>query len=62
MDDPDAESLNTLTLTEHDGRTTLTVLVEHRSQANRDAVLQAGVETGLNAALDKLEQVMGSLR
>ena len=58
---PDAESLNTLTLTEHDGRTTMTVLVEHQSQANRDTVLQAGMESGMNAALDKLEQVARSL-
>lgn len=58
---PDAESLNTLTLTERDGRTTMTVLVQHQSQANRDAVLQAGMESGMNAALDELEQVARSL-
>ena len=58
---PDAESLNTLTLTEHDQRTTMTVLVQHQSQANRDAVLEAGLESGMNAALDKLEQVARSL-
>ena len=34
---PEAESVNTLTLTEHDGRTTMTVLVQHQSKANRDA-------------------------
>jgi uncharacterized protein YndB with AHSA1/START domain len=58
---PDAEAVNTLTLTERDGRTTMTVLIQHRSQANRDAVLQAGMESGLNAALDQLEQVVRSL-
>jgi uncharacterized protein YndB with AHSA1/START domain len=58
---PDAESLNTLTLTERDGRTTMTVLVQHQSMGNRDAVLQAGMESGMNAALDKLEQVARSL-
>lgn len=58
---PDAESLNTLMLTERDGRTTMTVLVQHQSQANRDAVLQAGMESGMNAALDELEQVARSL-
>lgn len=58
---PEAESLNTLTLTERDGRTTMTVLVQHQSPANRDAVLQAGMESGMNAALDKLEQVARSL-
>jgi uncharacterized protein YndB with AHSA1/START domain len=59
---PDAESLNTLTLTERDGRTTMTVLVQHQSTANRDAVLRAGMESGMNAALDKLERVAQSLR
>lgn len=58
---PEAESLNTLTLTERDGRTTMTVLVQHQSTANRDAVLQAGMESGMNAALDELEQVARSL-
>jgi uncharacterized protein YndB with AHSA1/START domain len=58
---PDAESVNTLTLTEHDGRTTMTVLIQHQSRANRDAVLEAGMETGMNAALDKLEELARSL-
>ena len=58
---PDAEAINTLTLTERDGRTTMTVLVQHPNQANRDAVLRAGMESGMNAALDKLEQVARSL-
>jgi uncharacterized protein YndB with AHSA1/START domain len=59
---PDAESVNTVTLTERDGRTTMTVLIQHQSRANRDAVLQAGMEPGMNAALDKLEGVARSLR
>jgi uncharacterized protein YndB with AHSA1/START domain len=58
---PDAEAVNTLTLTERDGRTTLTVLVQHQSQANRDAHINAGMEPGMNAALDKLEEVTRSL-
>ncbi|HLI58223.1 MAG TPA: SRPBCC family protein [Solirubrobacteraceae bacterium] len=58
---PDAESVNTLTLTEDGGRTLMTVLVQHQSRANRDAVLQAGMESGMNAALDGLERVARSL-
>jgi uncharacterized protein YndB with AHSA1/START domain len=58
---PDAESINTLTLAEHDGRTTMTVLIQHQSAANRDAVLAAGMESGMNAALDALERVARSL-
>ena len=58
---PEAEAVNTLTLTEHDGRTTMTVLIQHQSQANRDGHINAGMETGMNAALDKLEAVARSL-
>jgi uncharacterized protein YndB with AHSA1/START domain len=52
----DAESLNTLTLTEQDGRTTLTILVQHKSQEHRDAHINSGMEAGLQDALDLLEQ------
>jgi uncharacterized protein YndB with AHSA1/START domain len=62
---PDADahaSLNTLTLTERDGRTTLTVLVEHATKEERDAHVESGMEAGLQDALDLLEEVAGSLR
>ena len=35
-DGEDAPALNTLTFTERDGRTTLTILVQHTSQEHRD--------------------------
>jgi uncharacterized protein YndB with AHSA1/START domain len=54
---PDAAALDTLTLTEKDGRTRLTVLVEHKSKENRDAHLQSGMEDGLQDAYDRLEKV-----
>ena len=54
---PDAEALDTLTLTEKDGRTLLTLLVEHKSKENRDAHLQSGMEDGLQDAYDRLEKV-----
>jgi uncharacterized protein YndB with AHSA1/START domain len=62
---PDAEehaALNTLTLTEVDGRTTLTVLVEHPTKIGRDAHINSGMEGGMQDALDLLEQVAISLR
>jgi uncharacterized protein YndB with AHSA1/START domain len=59
---PDAEALDTLTLTEKDGRTTLTILVEHQTKAHRDAHIESGMESGLQDALDLLEQVAVSLR
>src|SRR5215207_4689686 len=52
-------AVNTMTLTEHDGRTTLTILVEHASKADRDAHVESGMEDGLQDALDLLEQVAG---
>ena len=59
---PDAEALNTLTFTEADGRTTLTILVEHASKEHRDAHIESGMEDGLQDALELLEEVAVSLR
>ena len=62
---PDAEehaALNTLTLTEVDGRTSLTVLVEHRTKEGRDMHINSGMEAGMQDAMDLLEQVAISLR
>jgi uncharacterized protein YndB with AHSA1/START domain len=59
---PDAEALDTLTLTETDGRTTLTLLVEHTSQEHRDAHINSGMEEGMQKSMDALEQVAVSLR
>jgi uncharacterized protein YndB with AHSA1/START domain len=59
---PDGEAVNTLTLTERDGRTTLTVLVQHENQEHRDAHIDSGMESGLQKALDHLERVAVSLR
>ena len=58
----DAEALNTLTLTEQGGRTAMTLLVQHRSQAHRDAHINSGMEDGLQDALDLLEQEVIALR
>jgi uncharacterized protein YndB with AHSA1/START domain len=59
---PDAAALDTLTLTEADGRTTLTILVQHETKEHRDAHIESGMEDGLQDALDLLEQVAVSLR
>ena len=58
---PDAAALATDTLTEDNGRTTLTILVEHRDQASRDAHINSGMEGGMQEAMDHLEQVAASL-
>lgn len=60
--DPDGNaSLNTLTLTEVDGRTRLEVLVEHPTQEGRDMHIQSGMEGGMQEAMDRLERVAVSL-
>jgi len=59
---PEGEALNTLTLTEADGRTTLTILVQHTSKEHRDAHINSGMEAGMQEAMDLLEQVAVSLR
>jgi uncharacterized protein YndB with AHSA1/START domain len=62
---PDADehaALDTLTLTEVDGRTTLAILVQHKSKEDRDAHIDSGMEAGLQDALDLLEQEAISLR
>lgn len=58
---PDASSLTTLTLTEKDGRTTMTLLVEHACREHRDAHIQSGMEAGMQQSMDCLEQVARSL-
>ncbi len=59
---PDGEALDTLTLAEVDGRTILTILVEHSSKEHRDAHIESGMEDGMQDAMDLLEQVAISLR
>jgi uncharacterized protein YndB with AHSA1/START domain len=59
---PDAEAVDTLTLTEKGGRTTLTILVQHQTKEHRDMHIESGMEAGLQDALDLLEQVAISLR
>jgi uncharacterized protein YndB with AHSA1/START domain len=55
-------TLNTATFTEEKGRTTLTILVQAPNKASRDAIIDSGMEAGLQDALDLLEEVAVSLR
>lgn len=59
---PEGEALNTLTLTETDGRTILTLLVQHASKEARDAHIGSGMEIGMQEGMDLLEQIARSLR
>jgi uncharacterized protein YndB with AHSA1/START domain len=61
---PDADDhagLITVTFTEQDGRTFLEMLCEYRDKADRDAVIDSGMESGMQESMDALEQVAVSL-
>ena len=62
VSEEDATTLNTATFTEKDGRTTLTILVQAPSKETRDAIIESGMEAGMQDALDLLEEVAVSLR
>lgn len=58
---PDADAhaaLNILTLDEVDGVTTMSILVQHASHEDRDAVLASGMESGLQVSFDRLEDLV----
>ena len=61
VSEEDAATVNTATFTEVEGRTTLTILVQAANKMSRDAIIEPGMETGLQDALDLLEQVAVSL-
>jgi uncharacterized protein YndB with AHSA1/START domain len=54
-------TVNTATFAEADGRTTLTLLIQAANKTSRDAIIDSGMEAGLQDALDLLEQVVLSL-
>jgi uncharacterized protein YndB with AHSA1/START domain len=55
-------TLNTVTFSEANGRTTVTLLIEATSKISRDAIIESGMESGLQDALDLLEQTAQSLQ
>jgi uncharacterized protein YndB with AHSA1/START domain len=62
---PDADDhpgLVTVTFTEKDGRTFIDMLSEYRDRTDRDAVIDSGMESGMQESMDALEQVAVSLR
>ena len=54
---PDGEAVNTLTLDEADGTTTLTVVVQHQTKENRDGHIASGMEAGMQRTLDQLDSL-----
>jgi uncharacterized protein YndB with AHSA1/START domain len=55
-------ALDTTTFTEVNGRTTLTLLMELASKEQRDAVIDSGMETGMQEQMDLLEELAIALR
>jgi uncharacterized protein YndB with AHSA1/START domain len=62
VSEEDATTLNTATFTEADGRTTVTILVQAPNKVSRDAIIDSGMEAGMQDAMDLLEEVANSLR
>ena len=60
-EDGEEAALNTVTLTEKNGRTMVTTLVQTRSKEVRDAIINSGMEAGMQDAYDLMEQVAVSL-
>lgn len=48
------ETINTLTLTEKDGKTILTSTILYPSKEARDAALKTGMKQGMNVSFDRL--------
>jgi uncharacterized protein YndB with AHSA1/START domain len=55
-------ALNNVSFDRVDGRTTLSILVECPSQRVRDAIIDSGMEAGMQEGMDLLEEVAISLR
>src|SRR5438132_4924001 len=55
VSDEEAATVNTAIFAETNGRTTVTLLIQTTSKASRDAIIDSGMEAGLQDALDLLE-------
>ena len=56
----DAESVNTMTLTEHGGITTLRTVVLHASREFRDGHIESGMEGGMQVTFNRLDNLLDS--
>src|SRR3954468_8206447 len=55
---PDAYPVNTMTLDKVDGVTTMTLLVQHTTNEERDTVLASGMEDGMQVSYDRREDLV----
>jgi uncharacterized protein YndB with AHSA1/START domain len=52
------ETLNTLELSEHAGKTTATITILYASKGDRDAALATGMKAGMAMSYDRLEKFL----
>lgn len=57
----DHEALETLTFEEHDGRTTLTNVMAHKTVEALDGHLKAGMEAGASETCDRLAEILETM-
>ncbi len=55
---PGAESLETMTLEEHGGRTVVTIRVLFKSREQRDGYIASGAEGGMRESYDRLDELL----
>jgi uncharacterized protein YndB with AHSA1/START domain len=55
------ETVNTLELSEEDGRTTITSTVRYPSRGARDAALRTGMREGMSLSFDRLAELLAGL-
>lgn len=61
--DPDASAnVNTMTLTEKDGRTRMELIIQAVNKISRDMQIESGMEEGMQESYDDMEEVAKSLR
>jgi uncharacterized protein YndB with AHSA1/START domain len=58
---PGHVSVDTLTLEEHDGKTTLTTTSRFETPEDRDGMLKSGMETGMRETLDRLAEYLKTM-
>ena len=61
LDPDELANVNTMTLTEEDGRTRMELLIQCVSKESRDAQIESGMEEGMQESYDDLEKVARSL-
>jgi uncharacterized protein YndB with AHSA1/START domain len=58
---PWPETLNTLTLDERDGKTTITITIRYASKEARDAALETGMTEGMSATFARLDEYVAEI-